>query len=149
MKKYKFHELAVQVCQSKDSIFTCVLSSVQLFGTPWTVACQLFWPWDIPGKNTRVGCHFPLQRIFLTQKSNPLVSCISGIGRWNPYHCTTWEALQTEEFLHDEFIAMPRKYSPSLNEQHFNYLIREFYLLTKRVFPSIQVKLNPSLRPES
>ena len=27
-------------------------------------------PWDCPGKNTGVGCHF-LQRIFLTQGSNP------------------------------------------------------------------------------
>ena len=27
--------------------------------------------WDFPGKNARVGCHFLLQRIFLTQGSNP------------------------------------------------------------------------------
>ena len=36
----------------------CVLSCVQLFMTPLTVACQapLF-----PGENTGVGCHFLLQ----------------------------------------------------------------------------------------
>ena len=28
-------------------------------------------PWDFPGKNTRVGCHFLLQGIFLTQELNP------------------------------------------------------------------------------
>ena len=28
-------------------------------------------PWDFPGKSTGVGCHFLLQRIFLTQGSNP------------------------------------------------------------------------------
>ena len=28
-------------------------------------------PWDSPGKGTGVGCHFFLQRIFLTQGSNP------------------------------------------------------------------------------
>ena len=28
-------------------------------------------PWDSPGKNTGVGCHFLLQGIFLTQGSNP------------------------------------------------------------------------------
>ena len=28
-------------------------------------------PWDFPGKNTGVGCHFLLQGIFLTQGSNP------------------------------------------------------------------------------
>jgi len=32
---------------------------------------RLFCPWDFPGKNTGVGCHFLLQRIFLTQGSNP------------------------------------------------------------------------------
>ena len=28
-------------------------------------------PWDFPGKNTGVGCHFLLQEIFPTQGSNP------------------------------------------------------------------------------
>ena len=32
---------------------------------------RLLCPWDFPGKNTRVHCHFLLQGIFLTQKSNP------------------------------------------------------------------------------
>ena len=32
---------------------------------------RLFCPWDFPGKNTRVGCHFLLQRIFPTQGLNP------------------------------------------------------------------------------
>ena len=27
-------------------------------------------PWDFPGKNTGVGCHFHLHRIFLTQGMN-------------------------------------------------------------------------------
>ena len=31
---------------------------------------RLFCPWDFPGKNTGVGCHFQLQRIFPTQGSN-------------------------------------------------------------------------------
>ena len=31
---------------------------------------RLLCPWDFPGKNTRVGCHFLLQGIFLTQGSN-------------------------------------------------------------------------------
>ena len=32
---------------------------------------RLFRPWDFPGKNTGVGCHFLLQRIFPTQGLNP------------------------------------------------------------------------------
>ena len=39
--------------------------------TLWTIVCQLLCPWDSPGKNTGVGCHFLLQGIFLTQGSNP------------------------------------------------------------------------------
>ena len=37
------------------------LSRVQLFATPWTVACtRLLSPWDFPVKSTRVGCYFLL-----------------------------------------------------------------------------------------
>ena len=33
----------------------------------WTVACQTSCPWDSPGKDTGVDCHFLLQGIFLIQ----------------------------------------------------------------------------------
>ena len=32
---------------------------------------RLLRPWEFPGKNTGVGCHFLLQGIFLTQGLNP------------------------------------------------------------------------------
>ena len=32
---------------------------------------RLLRPWDSPGKNTGVGCHFLLQGTFLTQGLNP------------------------------------------------------------------------------
>ena len=38
-----------------------LLSRVQHFVTPGTVACQAPHPWNSPGKNTGVGCHFLLQ----------------------------------------------------------------------------------------
>jgi len=47
------------------------LSRVQLFATLWTVAPRLLRPWDSPGRNTGVGCHFLVQEIFPTQGSNP------------------------------------------------------------------------------
>ena len=44
--------------------------------TQRTVAHQAPCPWDLPGKNTGVGCHSLLQRIFPTQGLNPgLVYC--------------------------------------------------------------------------
>ena len=36
-------------------------SRVRLCATPWTAAHQVPRPWDSPGKNTGVGCHFPLR----------------------------------------------------------------------------------------
>ena len=32
---------------------------------------RLLYPWNFPGKNTRVGCHFLLQGVFRSQGSNP------------------------------------------------------------------------------
>ena len=53
-----------------------LLSRVRLFATLWTVAPRLLCPWDSPGKNTGVCCHFLLQGIFLTQGLNPgLLHC--------------------------------------------------------------------------
>ena len=46
---------------------------------------RLLCPWDFPGKNTGVGCHFLLEGIFPTQGSNP-VSCVSCISRYVLYH---------------------------------------------------------------
>ena len=49
-----------------------MLALVQLFAPPWTGAsAKLLCSWDSLDKNTGVGCHALLQRIFLTQESNP------------------------------------------------------------------------------
>ena len=49
---------------------------------------RLLCPWDFPGKNTGVDCHFVLQRIFLTQGLNShLLYC-----RQIRYGWATWEA---------------------------------------------------------
>ena len=44
----------------KDNGCVCVLSRscVRLFATPWTVTNQVLCPWDSPGKDIGVGCHF-------------------------------------------------------------------------------------------
>ena len=61
---------------SKVKMKVKLLSHVQFFGTPWTVAHQAPPLWDSAGKNTGVDCHFLLQGIFPTQGSNPgLLHC--------------------------------------------------------------------------
>ena len=39
-------------------------------------SARLLCPWNFPGRNTGVGCHFLLQRIFQTQGSNPRLLCL-------------------------------------------------------------------------
>ena len=44
-----------------------------------TQTARLLRPWDFPGKNTGVHCHFLLQEIFPTQRSN---SCLLLAGEF-------------------------------------------------------------------
>ena len=61
------------MCASMLRHFSCV----QLFATPWTVACQApLSTGDSPGKNTGVGCHALLQGSFPTQGSNLHLLCL-------------------------------------------------------------------------
>ena len=58
---------------STDYRITCVcfsLSHIQLFMTPWTIACQAPLSMEFSRQDTGVGCHFLLQGIFPTQGSN-------------------------------------------------------------------------------
>ena len=56
--------MKVKVSQS------CLSLHVQFLVTLWTVACQVPLSLNSPGKNTGVGSHSLLQRIFLTQGLN-------------------------------------------------------------------------------
>ena len=49
---------------------------------------RLLCPWNFPGKNAGVGCHFLLQGIFPTEGLNP---CLL-LSRWILYHWATREA---------------------------------------------------------
>ena len=65
-------------CGSQNKIILVVvvqsLSCPTLHGL-WSPA-RLLCAWDSPGKNAGVGCHFLLQGIFSTQRSNPgLLHC--------------------------------------------------------------------------
>ena len=64
-----------------DLVHAHSLSRLQLFATPWPTS--LLCPWNFPGKNTGVGCHFLLQGIFLNQGLNPCLLCLlHWVGRF-------------------------------------------------------------------
>ena len=60
----------------KEKVQVKSLSCVRLFASPWTVAHQAPLPWDFPGENTGVGCHFLLQGIFSTQGFKLCLLCL-------------------------------------------------------------------------
>ena len=58
--------------EAQAGIKTEVSQSFPTICNQWTVACtKLLCPWNSPGKNTGVCCHFLPQGIFPTQGSNP------------------------------------------------------------------------------
>ena len=63
-----------KICESERKLSCSVLSdSLRPHGLEPT---RLLCPWNFPGKNTGVGCHFLLQGIFPTQGLNPgLLHC--------------------------------------------------------------------------
>ena len=52
-------------------------SHVRLCATPWMTAHQAPRPWDSPGKNTGVGCHFLLQCMKVKSESEVSQSCLT------------------------------------------------------------------------
>ena len=67
---------------------------------PWTVV--LLCPWDFPGKNTGVGCHSLLQRIFQTEGSKVWLFSLSIMySEFN--HTVTW--------IGTSLLFMTKKYS--------------------------------------
>ena len=53
-------------------LHVCVYSVVSDFSRPHGLQpARLLCPWNFPGENTGVGCHFLLQGIFLTRGLNP------------------------------------------------------------------------------
>ena len=66
------------------SVCVCLLllllspfSRVRLCATPETAAHQAPCPWDSPGKNTGVGCHFLLQCTKVKSESEVAQSCLT------------------------------------------------------------------------
>ena len=58
---------------------SCVLMCSVVYNSlqPWGLSSdRLLCPWNSPGQNTGVGCHFLLQGIFLTQGSNLSLLCL-------------------------------------------------------------------------
>ena len=75
------------------NLSACVLSCSVASNSFQPHGQWLLCPWDFPGRNTGMACHFLLQRI-LRPKDQTHISWGSCIGRQIPYPWATWEALK-------------------------------------------------------
>ena len=109
--------------------------------TPWTAAHQApLSTRESPGKNTGVGCHALLQRIFPTQGSKPgllhcrwILYCLSHRGlcyrMWLFYRMNTWPESQTEVKVS---LAVPSASSLFFHFTKFPYQKHTPYILQKQ-----------------
>ena len=84
-----------------------MLSHVQLFATPWTVACQAPLSMEFSRQEYWSGSHFPLQGIFPTQGSNPsflhcrqILYCLSCLGSPNYQNLSLFITSKTTSAQH-------------------------------------------------
>ena len=77
-------------CVCVHSLQSCPTLCDSLDYTPTSLFC----PWDIPSKNTGVGCHSLRPKILPIQGLNPCLLCLLHC-RWILYHWSTREALRS------------------------------------------------------
>ena len=87
---------------------------------------RLLCPWDFPGKNTRMGCHFLLQRIFPTQ----------GL---NPHHFGSYVIWVTKNGNYKYSLCASRQLSINSAMPSNHLILCHLLLLLPLVFPSIRV----------
>ena len=83
--------LSFRLCCPKSLQWCPTEGHPQVCGTLWSVACQAHL-WDSPGKNTEMGCHTLLQRLFPAQESNLHLLTSSTLAGSFFTTSTTWEA---------------------------------------------------------
>ena len=90
---------------------------------PLDLAHQTPCVWDFPGKNSKMGCHFLLQGIFLIQGSN---SCLRHFQNWQTYslplsHLESPQYYKYSEILHIQWnIIKHLKWRKSSTETWMN-----------------------------
>ena len=101
---------------------------------------RLLCPWDSPGKNTGVGCHFLFQGIFLTQGSNLSPALAGGLFTINPPR----KPISINEHLLSTRCILPtgdnrnKRYSPYCLLKHRSSILSNEWYSTK---PKIDSKL--------
>ena len=120
-----FHDvLSIRILFHSVDVNTKSLQSCLTLRDPMVTLCdsaRLLCPWDPPGKNTGVGCHFLLRGISATQRSNLHLLCLLHRQALGIPTSATWEAQSVDSPLHKVLCIMSLK-SPDL-EAKFEILV--------------------------
>ena len=102
--------------QGKSSLLLLSpFSCVQLCATPQMTPTRLPHPWDFPGKNTGVCCHFPLQCMKVKSESEVAQSCLYIDTH---YKSDLWLLLDFSlKFKHKKTVCIYINFSPRQAEQ--------------------------------
>ena len=98
--------LPVYYLNVRLSVCAHLLSCVRLLQPQRLQPARLLCPWDFPGKNTQVSCHFLLQGIFPTQGSNPhlLHWQVDSLPLRHPGSCKKYIVKRYFEILTDQMM---------------------------------------------
>ena len=113
------------------------------FATSWTV--MLLYPWNSPGKNTGVGCHFLLQLIFSTLGSNhQLLHSVQWLSHVRLFATLSTATLQVSLSITNSWSLLKLMSIKSVMPSNHLILCRPLLLLPS-TFPSIRVFSNDSV----
>ena len=70
-----YFQTDIRACKTENTVSFLLQKSCYLV-TKLCLSIRLLCPWDFPGKNTEVSCHFLLQGSYMTQESNPCFLCL-------------------------------------------------------------------------
>ena len=93
VKVTAFPARCVCVCVRARVSYLVVSNTLQLHGLE---PARLLCPWNSPGKNIGVGCHFLLQGIFPTQGSNPAIRLGQKTENGSVHLCVNYYLLSTQ-----------------------------------------------------
>ena len=95
--------------------FICHLYTARVSHNDGVLSLSRFYPWDFPGKNTGVGCHFLFQGIFRTHG-------------WNS-HFLSWEAWATtrEALYHAVARTLKKKQKTTTSRVRYSYLALQYF----------------------
>ena len=110
LKRQNKHQYLTYLLRNGKWSGSVVSNSLQPMGCTERLLC----PWDFPGNNTGVGCHFLLQGIFLTKGSNlDLPHCretLYPLSHWN-YQTENLKQLCDVQGQEMDFSAQNREYT--------------------------------------